>query len=326
MEKFYGIQYLRGFAAVYVMLFHMGSLCGVHLTGTGGRTARLFFVISGFIITWTFRRTTEPPIQQLQRYAIRRATRIYPPYWIVLAFTAPLFIFGFAKGDWWHRDPVNIIQNFFLTQPPGQNILFVSWSLVYEMFFYCLFGFVVILMGIPITVVCAIWAAVIVGVHFLLPGQLPKFLITSSYNLYFIAGCLLAEYHRKKPIRCPWQVFMLLLIAYILLPYFTLSEAIALFFSILLVASSLGCFLDKPHPFFLLLGEASYSIYLVHGIAGIITFRLTHEKIPYLLLVAVAFSVSMCFYFFVEKPILKSFRVRGKKALQPGEIKVAPVP
>src|SRR5690349_3459422 len=107
MEKFYGIQYLRGFAAMYVMIFHLGSLCGVELTGTGGRTARLFFVISGFIITWTFRRTAEPVLLQLKRYAIRRAARIYPPYWVMLLITLPLFLLGFGEGAWWHRDPLN---------------------------------------------------------------------------------------------------------------------------------------------------------------------------------------------------------------------------
>lgn len=326
MEKFFGIQYLRGFAAVYVMVFHMGSLCGVELTSTGGRTARLFFVISGFIITWAFRRTSEPPLAQLKRYAIRRALRIYPPYWIVFALTLPIFLTGMAKGDWWHRDPVNIVQNFFLTQPFKQNIVFVSWSLVYEMFFYSLFGLAIILMGIRVTTLCIAWASLIIFVHFAFPGELTRFIVTEPWNLYFIAGCLLAEWHRTRPIRWPWPVFAALLAIYIVLPYFSRREIFSIPLSALLVASSLGCFQGQPNKFFLLLGEASYSIYLVHGLVGHIVFRLTHERIPYLALVATVFTASMLFYFLVEKPMLDSFRVGRKKALQPGEIKVAPVP
>jgi hypothetical protein len=64
----------------------------------------------------------------------------------------------------------------------------------------------------------------------------------------------------------------------------------------------------------------------VHGLTSIIIFRLTHEKIPYLLLVACTFPVTMAFYFLIEKPILNAFRIHGKKALQPNEIKIAPVP
>jgi exopolysaccharide production protein ExoZ len=327
MEKYYGIQYLRGFAAVYVMLFHLGSLCGIELTGTGGRTARLFFVISGFIITWTFRRTQEPPLTQLKRYAIRRGARIYPPYWIVLAVTLPLFLLGFSKGAWWHRDPLNIVQNIFLIQPPHQNIVFVSWSLVFEIFFYSLFGFAIILLGIPVINLCAVWAALILGAMFFAPTALPDFIITSDYNLYFIAGCLLAEYHRWKPIKWTWPVFAALLVIYIVLPFFTLNEFIALFLSLFLVASSLGCFNGEPNKFFLLLGEASYSIYLVHGLTAVTIHRLTHEKIPYLVLLAVTFGVTMAFYHFIELPMLNHFRNRQKKrTLTPGEIKVAPVP
>lgn len=308
------------------MLFHLGSLCGVALTGTGGRTARLFFVISGFIITWAFRPTKDRPLAQLERYAVRRAFRIYPPYWIVLAFTAPLFLAGIGNGAWWHRDPVNIIQNIFLTQVPHQNIVFVSWSLVYEIFFYCLFGFAVILLGVSVVRLCAVWAAVILATHIFAPDALPKFIVTSHYNFYFIAGCLLAEYHRRKPITWPWPVFATLLIAYIVLPFVTMREAPALALSILVVISSLGCFKGTPNKLFLLLGEASYSIYLVHGIVAVIIYRATKEKLPYLALVAITFAVVMAFYFWVELPMLNRFRNRGKKTLTPGEMKLAPVP
>ncbi len=326
MDKFHGIQYLRGFAAIYVMLFHLGSLCGIELTGTGGRTARLFFVISGFIITWSFRRTQDRPLAQLRRYAIRRAARIYPPYWVVFAITLPLFLIGVTKGAWWHRDPINIIQNFFLTQIPHQNIVFVSWSLVFEIFFYCLFGLAVILLGIPVIFLCATWAAVILAVIFFAPEALPEFLITSDYNLYFISGCLLAEWHRKKPITWPWSIFAALLIAYIVLPFITLNEAVALILSFLLVTSSLGCFHGAPNKFFLLLGEASYSIYLVHGLTAVTIYRLTKEKLPYLALVAITFTITLTFYYLVERPLLNLFRTRKQKTLTPGEIKVAPVP
>ncbi len=260
MEKFYGIQYLRGYAAVYVMLFHIGTLCGVHITGTGGRTARLFFVISGFIITWAFRPTAESRLAQLQRYAIRRATRIYPPYWIVLAVTLPLFLLNYAPGAWWHRDPVNIVQNVFLIQPPGQNIVFVSWSLVFEIFFYALFGIAVILMGIPVIALSLGWAAVIVITHFFFPNEFPGFIVTRVWNLYFIAGCLLAEWHRRKPIRWPWPVFATLLILYTILPFITEDEMAALLLSALVVTASLGCFHGAPNRFFLLLGELSSTL------------------------------------------------------------------
>ena len=117
-----------------------------------------------------------------------------------------------------------------------------------------------------------------------------------------------------------------LLIAYIALPYFTFNEGAALILSALLVMSSLGCFKGAPNRFFLLLGEASYSIYLLHGLVAVIVYRGTNEKMPYLALVAITCAAVMAFYYWVELPMLNHFRNRGKKTFTPGEVKMAPVP
>ena len=49
MNKLYGIQYLRGFAALAVVIFHAAERAGHHFA-IGAAGVDVFFVISGFIM------------------------------------------------------------------------------------------------------------------------------------------------------------------------------------------------------------------------------------------------------------------------------------
>ena len=49
MNKLYGIQYLRGFAALAVVVFHAAERTGHHFA-IGAAGVDVFFVISGFIM------------------------------------------------------------------------------------------------------------------------------------------------------------------------------------------------------------------------------------------------------------------------------------
>src|ERR1700761_114555 len=72
------IQYLRGLAALGVLLFHASQRAG-GACGAGAAGVDVFFVISGFIM-WTVsaRRATGPG-----DFLLRRAGRIAPLYWAV---------------------------------------------------------------------------------------------------------------------------------------------------------------------------------------------------------------------------------------------------
>ena len=88
------IQYLRGLAALMVVLQHASVPSGLarlsHLR-TGDWGVEIFFVISGFVMWYTTVSRTVSP----RAFMYRRAVRIVPLYWLFLtllvaiALTAP---------------------------------------------------------------------------------------------------------------------------------------------------------------------------------------------------------------------------------------------
>ena len=88
---------LRAVAALGVLLTHVAFQTGETGRGAGGAVlARLdagvavFFVLSGFLLYRPYARATltGSPWPSLRRYALRRAARILPAYWAVLAVVA----------------------------------------------------------------------------------------------------------------------------------------------------------------------------------------------------------------------------------------------
>jgi len=138
---FFSIQFLRGIAALMVVLTHIahkglqygtGSLNWFHVGGNG---VDLFFIISGFIMCVT----THNKKITLRSFLLQRVIRIIPLYWVLSL--AALIIFLIAP------EMVNssggetgIIQSFFLI-PDGVKFLIQNgWTLSYEFYYYLIFA------------------------------------------------------------------------------------------------------------------------------------------------------------------------------------------
>lgn len=143
------IQYLRGIAAAMVVFAHavaqfmMQRPPAWKMIGQSGVSGvDLFFVISGFIMTYTI---AKHPYSRTE-FMLRRIARIAPLYWVMSALTALLAIFlpslfqstHFGWGNFlqslifvWSRDPVN---------GAIDPTLHLGWTLNYEMFFYVCFA------------------------------------------------------------------------------------------------------------------------------------------------------------------------------------------
>lgn len=133
---------LRAFAALLVFGYHIG-----HDTtwGPGGTTFRqgfvgvaFFFILSGFVLTWSTR-----PGSSVRTFWERRYARVYPSHFVMylVAFLVPALAY-----------PVNLgaaITNPLMIQAwfPQWEIVFgmnaVSWSLSCEAFFYLCAPFVI---------------------------------------------------------------------------------------------------------------------------------------------------------------------------------------
>lgn len=124
--KLRSVQVLRGIAAVAVVLIHATAKAFNGGPGTfywGSAGVDLFFVTSGFIIG------TIAPGQQPGHFFKRRLWRIYPMWWIA---TIPFLL---IQGTVWQKFATNLtlwpIWGVFILPVPS-----VGWTLCFEMLFY----------------------------------------------------------------------------------------------------------------------------------------------------------------------------------------------
>jgi peptidoglycan/LPS O-acetylase OafA/YrhL len=125
------------------------------LQGTAG--VDLFFVLSGFLITRILLRTRERP-NYLRNFYARRVLRIFPLYYLTLAFVfffmIPVLLDGRAEHlkiasqqPWLWLYGSNIAQSFFdVTWRAGNINLSHFWSLAVEEHFYLVWPFLVLML------------------------------------------------------------------------------------------------------------------------------------------------------------------------------------
>jgi peptidoglycan/LPS O-acetylase OafA/YrhL len=114
-NRLLGADFVRASACLIVLVHHlaqrvnwrgdMGPLEPVRFfVGTGGFGVAIFFVLSGFLLSRPFWRAldTGAPMPSLAVYALRRAARILPGFWLALTitFVLSILVFGFAPNAW----------------------------------------------------------------------------------------------------------------------------------------------------------------------------------------------------------------------------------
>lgn len=192
-ERLEGLQYLRGLAALLVVLFHC-AMCfgpagyagtvrgweGVFLFGHAG--VELFFVLSGFIICWVH---FEDPPDGFGRYLGKRLLRIYPPVLIVVAAFGAVRLAGHMP-----QRPIDWFVS--LTLIPAADAYFppALWTLTHEMLFYLVFGLAFVSKRLFLAAT-ALWGLAGAAVYFALGGLwdgAAQNALISPYNALFIMG------------------------------------------------------------------------------------------------------------------------------------------
>jgi len=300
-QKVDSIQVLRGVCALLVVFTHSYNWVddvypsmGKNLFSFGFVGVDIFFIISGFIITYITRNKKK---QTISLFLIKRFFRVIPLAWVAILF------FGLASGysiqELFHNSEfiksLLFIPIDYTAQAPayGYGFLIVTWTLTYELIFYILFS---ISMGISIKYRSFVCAGVIISLMVLLQYLSSGFVtinthrelalpelgaVTSIYGvisnpmmLYFIAGMLLAELYsiipsRENPIiggACITVIVLCLsYLTMVSIPYnrlVTVGPWCVLIVFSMLTWEKLGRF-QAPN-YLVSLGSITYSLYLFH--------------------------------------------------------------
>lgn len=275
------VQYLRGIAAVMVVLHHLLSTNGIeylfaqHLGEFG---VEIFFVISGFIMWHT---TATADISAVEFWH-RRIIRIVPLYWFFLSIFVIVALFLPRLFHSTVIAPENVVKSFlfiphfhFVQANLIAPILIPGWSLNYEMFFYLLFGFSVFVSSRvhrAVILGALLLGLVLLGLTFQPTGAVAA-TYTSPELLKFLDGMILAVIYRAGMLNSTKLGLALIVVGLLLSPFVLVSADFGTFYnavgisSTLIVAGSLA--LDTvarraPSVVFHTIGNSSYSIYLSH--------------------------------------------------------------
>ncbi|SMD20708.1 acyltransferase [Rhizobium sp. RU36D] len=291
-ERLEGIQALRGIAAIFVVVDHAISAL-IQKAGLdpgyetfawslGNVGVAVFFVISGFIMIHTadleFGAHGAP-----RRFFTRRLWRVGPLYWLVTFIQATkLLIDGTPPA------PSEIAASLlFVPYIDGNGLMRpiypVGWTLNFEMYFYLFFAialsldrkiglsFIFFVLSLPVAI------GVLSGIQDPSHGMMHGFLyfVCHPLILYFLAGILLGLARKKSGSRPGAALIGFATLAALVTTGQYVQSTGSLKWFIWLVPvtlvvfafASLRTLTPSLRPPGLILGNASYSIYLTHNFA-----------------------------------------------------------
>ena len=347
MEKFLSLQILRAAASTLVLLGHTRGLIGHHFDSTpfpslferGDRGVDLFFVLSGFIMTHVHFGDIGKP-ERYSGYLYSRVTRIYPFVWIVSVGAVVIYLAGFDPSKLGKLELWPLVDSVMLLPQSGDALVGVTWTLKYEIFFYAIFGLLILSRQIGLVVLIG-WQAAIL---FLALARVPTESLWAYYlrdiALEFGVGCLAALVVRRQA-RSPngsapvWSTLALLIgcasFLAIMQAEASAPEIVAGAPRFLTYGLSAGliivgcCLLERrgvlPTPKALIfLGDASFAIYLVHfaaiSLALAVVARLHVQHFGDAAgsgLAAFGVAAGLSFYILVERPISRQFGARRRR-------------
>ena len=253
------IEALRFLAAFAVVCVHMPAI------GAGNFGVDIFFVISGLVMMLSTEKGGE-------RFLQKRLIRIVPTYWL---FTLGVFFVAFAAPGLLNStsaDVSHLLKSLFFIpfdkNGTGHNpVLFLGWTLNYEMYFYVLFA--------ASMAIAMRFRAEICGL-FLVTGlvlcsradALPLRAYANPIVIEFLFGMTLCHLLRTRPLHPLRLLFplTLTLIAFAFVGDITAQRAFVFGVpAFLLCAAALTLLADVRMPRLLVyLGGCSYALYLTH--------------------------------------------------------------
>lgn len=318
--KLQSIQVLRGFAAFLVAMTHLVSfereaikengLSEQSLTGglweNGFAGVDLFFVISGFIMVYVAA-NRETGVRSVADFWLARAFRIFPLWWLFSAAMAVIFLYvhstpyhpvEFEKTD--ASAFAYVLKSTFLIPQEGLPILGVGWTLIHEMYFYVLFGLMLLLPQKYLPSLMFGWLLLILICYMLgLSSTNPDSLLhvaTYPMTAEFILGALAGIAFLRRGSRFAFGIMTVGSVGFLLALVFfknsddpsagiwaTLEWGRVIFFGLPAVALVYGlATIERAKnisfpKWMVKLGDESFALYLCHTIVFIAVMRVLFE-------------------------------------------------
>ena len=342
------LQAGRAFAAVGVAAYHLSITMGLeryghdpvfqHFTRYGYLGVDFFFVLSGFIILHAHSLDIGQP-SKWRKYAYRRLVRIYPVYWLYTAVFVAVLSFDTGTDakmpgnfpDW--LTAISLIR-VSAAAPP----LPIAWTLYHELAFYLLFLILILNRRIGIA------TCIVLSVVWLTLFNFPSEDSRSAFNVYFSAINIeflfgMGSYWLFKSIRTGTAAIamgaVVFLVAASLLPrYEGIAVRVLFAMSVAFITAGVSKLefqkrLTVP-ALLAFVGDASYSIYLVHlpleglflkvfsklGLRGLIP-----TLAVYFMVIFATIAAGCIAYLSVERPLMNMLK---KLKAAPSRIDVRP--
>lgn len=300
-ERFHFLDGLRAVAASMVVIHHsftaniirFSDLHHLHFLGAffaylASYGVDLFFVLSGVVLLRPYLRRQRK--FDTGKYFIRRAKRIYPPYFFALIFASLVIIFLNTWPTWYNERGMHVsfswietLREAAIINLDGAYYNLAWWSLQIEILFYLLVPLIIFIyphrkerndVRILMTIVAG--TLLTTALQLFLNRYLPniytqQFVVLNigravEYPVCFLMGILLAAYDFEVRHAVYFFVGGLALIAGSWYYQPLVHSAYGLIFAaIIILAFHISSFKKMlSAPFMIWLGERSYSLFLVH--------------------------------------------------------------
>ncbi len=344
MKRLYNLDYLRGLAAFGIMIYHLliwtrGEYSSENFMGRIGiYGVAIFYVLSGMTLYLVYHKKMIPSKPDLIDFFKKRILRLFPLMWLVTITT--ILLSGIAP------DPLKVFLNlsglfgfvsWFGYFAPG------AWSIGNELVFYVFFPVFIFLanrskLGLSIFSML-LFAIYIYFAFFLLQedkdlgSQWRNYVNPLNQVFLFLSGFLIVLILKNKVLK-NGHILMLILAALAVFTFYPVSGdtinlvtgtnrlvftaiCIVICISFYKLTFKLPDFIHKPLT---ILGEASYSVYLLHPLIYNVLAKLfskmqfTNDLPLYILAITsgiVTLIASYLVYWYFERFFMKLGR--GKK-------------
>lgn len=345
MSRIVHLDYLRGLAALAVLLFHFEKWgaeqwnADTFLGKCGVYAVSVFFVLSGLTLTLVYKNKESGGAGAWFSFGIKRIFRIFPLFWLATAATIFLDETPYPSG----RILLNFSGLFGFFDPAG-DIALGGWSIGDELVYYTAFPFLLwagvrrpwlFHLALAGALAIACWYAFCrANTEQTIVAQWPVYVEPLNHAFFFTSGMALGLWHDRLSMLSPAFWKRTLALCLLLFVFYTpghdpaslLTGVHRIVLSLLVIGLVAAWYKSKPRfspwPDHALrwLGEVSYSLYLLHPLAyrclKALDARFWGGTQEWLFISALSATliVSHLSYRFLEKPMIRFSKQLTKTA------------